>query len=257
MTIDRDDPILDACLDEVLAGKSPPDLTPQILRGWAAQNHSGAAAATHGIPVIPPHINEDSIPEPPPVMALSPWERVAATQPGEGIHVRHWDNRTKPRSQWNRTIVLAAGILGLGLAVGIIALIRFNQSQIARAPASPPVKTPEKSTAIAKSAASSAPIEQSSPIKPVEPVITPPLVQQSTPPTELAEPATILPETSIPPASTKSSSQSLAAAPPPRQYPAPSPDGQVVSFVNSELAHSWADAGVKPTPSITDAQWCR
>src|SRR4029453_12493574 len=36
MTPDRDSPLLDACLDEVLAGRSPPDLTARIVQAHAA-----------------------------------------------------------------------------------------------------------------------------------------------------------------------------------------------------------------------------
>src|SRR4029453_2084719 len=36
LTPDRDSPLLDACLDEVLAGRSPPDLTARIVQAHAA-----------------------------------------------------------------------------------------------------------------------------------------------------------------------------------------------------------------------------
>jgi len=48
MSIERDDPILDACLEEVLGGLQPPDLSAQILRAMEIRNaQAGHAPATY------------------------------------------------------------------------------------------------------------------------------------------------------------------------------------------------------------------
>jgi hypothetical protein len=49
---DRDDPILDACLSEVLGGQTPPDLSDRILAAFLAQ--SGATPAdAHSAEALP------------------------------------------------------------------------------------------------------------------------------------------------------------------------------------------------------------
>ena len=45
MNQDRDDSVLEACLDEVLGGRVPPDLTARILEAWAAQASEHAPLA--------------------------------------------------------------------------------------------------------------------------------------------------------------------------------------------------------------------
>ena len=43
MTLDQDDPILDACLAEVLGGKTPPDLSARILHALEAARLASSA----------------------------------------------------------------------------------------------------------------------------------------------------------------------------------------------------------------------
>ena len=52
MTPDRDDPLLDACLDEVLGGRRPPDLTARIMQALAER--ASANGNAHLTPVPPP-----------------------------------------------------------------------------------------------------------------------------------------------------------------------------------------------------------
>jgi hypothetical protein len=43
----------------------------------------------------------------------------------------------------------------------------------------------------------------------------------------------------------------------PPTYRDPSPDAEVISFVNAELARAWTENGVKPADPATDEEWCR
>src|SRR4051794_12406488 len=66
MNPDRDDPLLDACLDEILGGRRPPDLTTRILDAWSARHHEQGAPGQFLPSVLPG--SQDSVPEPPPVL---------------------------------------------------------------------------------------------------------------------------------------------------------------------------------------------
>src|SRR6478672_7341846 len=44
MKADRDDPILNGALEEVLGGRTPPDLTARILQAWAVQRSENGSA---------------------------------------------------------------------------------------------------------------------------------------------------------------------------------------------------------------------
>ena len=43
----------------------------------------------------------------------------------------------------------------------------------------------------------------------------------------------------------------------PPKYRDPSPDPEVISFVNASLSQAWAENGVKPADPATDEEWCR
>ncbi|MCO6457129.1 MAG: hypothetical protein J5I93_17675, partial [Pirellulaceae bacterium] len=69
MKDEAQDPILDACLDEVLGEIQPPDLTSRILAAWSARQ--AEAASQSGIPLpaagTAPAVSE---PIPPPIQKL-------------------------------------------------------------------------------------------------------------------------------------------------------------------------------------------
>src|SRR5436190_7008073 len=120
MIPDRDDPILGACLDEVLAGRSPPDLTVRILQAW--KTGDPRQADLPGPPPIlanlPPVLDDASI-----VLPLVERRRSANGR----------EHRGKPSSA-SLAIGLAACVIGLGIAVGIIPLLQSSGPQIAPSP---------------------------------------------------------------------------------------------------------------------------
>src|SRR5215471_16378965 len=83
MNLDRDDGVLDACLDEILGGRLPPDLTARILAAWTAQLGDSAEpdvldACLHEVlgGHAPPDLTvrildalETGDPEPPPILS--------------------------------------------------------------------------------------------------------------------------------------------------------------------------------------------
>jgi hypothetical protein len=49
----------------------------------------------------------------------------------------------------------------------------------------------------------------------------------------------------------------VVATAPPKRYANPTPASQIVSFVNADLTRIWDDAGIKPSPAASDADWCK
>src|SRR5262245_16237076 len=116
MDFEPDDPLLDSLLDEVLAGRTPPDLTARILQAYAARQYGEQAA------------------EPPPVLAGVPKVfEPAAANPQVQAHAKNRGQEHQPQS-WSTalTIGVAAAVIGLGITVGLVAVLRSGSQQIAR-----------------------------------------------------------------------------------------------------------------------------
>jgi hypothetical protein len=260
MTPDRDDPILDACLDEVLGGRTPPDLSPQILQALAA--HHGSTAwdveedAKPQAQFSPPDVAEQS-PEPPPVVMPALRDRggkvdmpqVALPQPT--IHrPRAADHRSR---RW--LLAVAGGLLGLAATAGIVAALRSTHSSLANNKDAG--KQPQQ-----QARHTSQPGELQKDV--ASPLVTPPkaaTVSDAEPP-QLAvtdnRPANE-PEKAAAPAPQSKPEPVIAFGPPPprKKHPAPSSEAQIVSFVNAELAKTWQEAKIKPAPPLDDAAWCQ
>src|SRR2546425_10430038 len=105
MAFEPDDPLLDSLLDEVLAGRTPPDLTTQVLQAYAARRYGEQA------------------PVPPPILAgvQQAWEQPAAN-PVVQSHAIH-NGRQRRSEQWSAawTVGIAAAVIGLGVTVGLVA----------------------------------------------------------------------------------------------------------------------------------------
>src|SRR2546423_2938216 len=115
MDFEPDDPLLDSLLDEVLAGRTPPDLTARILRAYAARRYG------------------DQTPEPPPVLAgVQKVLEQPATNPAVQRHAIH-NGRQRRTESWSTalTIGVAAAVIGVGVTIGLVALLRSNPAQVA------------------------------------------------------------------------------------------------------------------------------
>src|SRR4051812_11923407 len=81
------DPILDAALDEVLGGQTPPDLTLRILQALEQRAHhegNGSSTLKHALPIVPPPLEDDVVP-PPVTVGPMPAVRIAAAK-RSGFH---------------------------------------------------------------------------------------------------------------------------------------------------------------------------
>jgi hypothetical protein len=250
MTPESDDPLLDACLDEVLGGHAPPDLTPRIMRAWAAHGPAPEAGKAWEALAIAP--------EPPPIL-VGLQERLNGCEIRPAVELRREAlvvQRRKNQTKWI-TIALSVGIVAVGLAIGIIPLVKSQRS--------PLTKKLDGNGPKSIASAPSLPVLNPAPPTPTGPPLVAPSIVSAGP--ELARRE--LPTDSVAPMPTTndSSAQSklVDAANPPaaasksveKRYLRPSPDAEIVSFVNSELTRNWQAAGVKPAPPVTDSEWCQ
>src|SRR5262245_39275145 len=112
MNPDRDDPLLDACLDEVLAGRSPPDLTARIMQAHAASKRIDLSALPVQLPGPPiDRVLGDVVP--PPVIAGANGRAVV-----ELPSSRPLTKRKQAAGEW-QSIVVAASVLGLAAVLGL------------------------------------------------------------------------------------------------------------------------------------------
>lgn len=264
----RDDPILDVCLEQVLGGKSPPDLTARILAAWSREQ--GAPGGTEG--VQPPPVQTASplgpagtwsvvAPEPPPIVAsgtaretwIVPAERSGAGS-GRGRSTK------APGSTW-QSVALVGMVLLTGAAVGLVALNLSDKGDSRRvatgsgegssdvrtaAGGSPRTNRDGSPRATAGGANSKAPgtrrtadgLASRDGAGRRKPDVAP------TPPGgRTAEPATTQAnQNSTPP---ESPAVTLVS------------NDAVVGRINDALHRAWTTAAVMPAESATDAEWCR
>ena len=233
---DRDDPLLDACLEEVLGGVRPPDLTARIMQRLTARG----PVAGNGAPV------------PPPIIAANPQNG----RPMVEVALRRKASTAITVGRWIPAVA-AAIVLGIMLTVGVATVVNSRRQPIAK---NEPTKHGAKDHQVVTIAP--APTQNNDsivrPDKPAATAVQPRIA--SVPPT--------LPDKTQPPTSPKSapliaSSQSLAPSPteppvqPKSRFSDPSPPAEIVSFVNASLAQSWVSAGVKPSPLAPEEEWCR
>jgi hypothetical protein len=225
------DPILDACLEEILGGQSPPDLSASILE---------AVAESGSQPVVtPPSAGTAET-------AGSSLLQTAVESAACSDTTRKMTRPAASRSRtWSQTAIITS-VLTIGACLGLIA-IKFL-----------PPTNPESDAPVAKNTKKSstqdptgkAPDTQNSQESPKPPTIadkTPSQPQESTPSTPFDNEAGPV----RPPEVASSGDNSSATRIEPFENKA------IIKFVNHELSTSWQAASLSPSPTATDAEWCR
>jgi hypothetical protein len=261
MIEEADDPILDALLDEVLADRRPPDLAAQIMRAWgtaSVEDQTGNELAVGtGTPVR--GIDSAPTPEPPPILhGIRPALVTVDGLQGAGSARRATRQRSKPEPLFAvLAISAAAAAIGLGLSIWIGSWPRPAGPQIAEKRNEAPPRVSVSKRSVAKRDAQPANKKGQPPVAP-QPVEPARLVQEALPPADSSAANDLTaPPQSAPPQIANSAPGSGSAAASKMQRQEPSPDAQVVSFVNAELTRVWKEAGVKPSAAASDADWCR
>ena len=244
MSDDRD-PILDACLDEFLAGRRPPDLTARILQAHAARGTTGSRLGVDS--VLP-------LPGPPVVVASSNGRLLDATpangQPVVSIRASGTVPRVPHRNSAN--VLPIAMIAASLLAVAALAAVAYVASQKPQIANNNPKPGKPANQAVAGN--NTPPKHQTKPAidtPPVKSIDKPQVVQTpSTAGNSGGNTGNHVVDNGTPPP------KAVIPVPTPA-YGDPSPHAEVVSFVNSELSQAWVEANVKPADPATDSEWCR
>jgi len=257
MPSDHDDPLIDSLLDEVVGGRTPPDLSSKIMLAWS----EGPSASAERAEAWPPnaalplaaHGADVSAPEPPPIIAaLSQVTETAGSDAivefsgGPAIH-RGRSNRSSQHFLTAAGLAVVAAVVLMGLAIAVVA----NRPRQGDRAGAPTVVIAPKAPGIHK-ASPSTPATVPAP----DAIAATPDVRQS-PRVESPTPANAPIERPTERAVADNSTPAAVAPPIERRYLRPSADREIVSFVNAELTRTWQQAGVKPTPAVSDAEWCQ
>jgi hypothetical protein len=232
MTPDRDDHLLDACLDEVLAGRSPPDLSARIMQAYAARR------------AVDPAVLPGDLPGP---AVGAGWQPPAAANGHPVVElpqIRSNLRRKAGASEW-QSVLIAASVVGIGLLIGL----GWYASRAPQVAKTEPAEASPSDRAIANATPQA--------VRPDSPLPSTAAKDSSS-----ARPSG--PDLALSPQIAATDTPSISSAPlpavavaPARTYPAAAPDAEVISFVNSSLSHAWTASGVTPSPAATDAEWCR
>lgn len=165
MNPDRDDTLLDACLDEVLAGRTPPDLSARILQAWAARGpkvssskKNGAAtfdaagfdaasfdnmvgSALSSDPIAPPLVAPPVTVVPasvvPPTVIphlVSPASvslEASGAASADLIRVRAGRSRSRKSSSYAPLLALSASLLVVAVSIGVWSISQTPREQLA------------------------------------------------------------------------------------------------------------------------------
>ncbi|QDU27883.1 hypothetical protein ETAA8_29740 [Anatilimnocola aggregata] len=271
MTPDRDDHLLDGCLDEVLGGRTPPDLTARIMQAWAMRRQSGVEGNLHelnghlpqlpGPPIetlpleiapreitaqsaVPTAVVRAITPPPPPASDFAPVRRATVHRPRSRTAAWPW--------------FAAACLAGIGAAVAL-----FTSSEWNTGPGPVVVKPQPKPSVpngvaqnhnvpapvIATKPAPKLPSKKDDTFKPA------PQIVEAMPDKRPLRPAPVpgeLPQEKQPPVAAVNVHELVN-----KTYDRAISDAEVVSFINTSLTQSWKDNNVQPSPAASDEEWCR
>jgi len=225
MTPDRDDPIIDVCLEEVLGDATPPDLTSRIMQAWAVRSGAAPAGGQGSVAPIPPMAEpplSDSPPvEAPPVSAAAaapvapPLQGAAVQLPADGSRARVDGGAFR----W-AVVAAAACVMLAACLMGVIAWKLTHPTEPIVAGGDPvedvagdeKKDTPKDDTAVADAGAD----DSKAPKDPPAPGGAIRVVPQGG-----------------------------------------SPRKVVIAAVNGDVRRRWAAAGVEPSPPAGDYEFCR
>ena len=222
--------------------------------GAAAGLDLGDAWPPQASPTLPMASQETLAPEPPPIIAaISQATDATATQP---LFSLPGGRTTRPARQQYRsqrlTVTVSLAVVAAVVLVGLTIFVAFNRSAPVDHSGQPTLATIPK-----------APLDHKTSATITEPIVSAletKIATNNVTPTPSVETPAPQPQNAERPAerAVVDNSPPPAVTPPiERRYPRPSPDREIVSFVNAELTRGWQEAGVKPTPAVSDAEWCQ
>jgi hypothetical protein len=231
MSQEPDDRILEACLEELLGGQTPPDLTERILNRVAAHESSQAAP----LPVVVPSFTGTS------------------------------HRRRRSAIIWLAMATAASLLIAMaGLQTD---WFRGNMPpkpvadaprQLAPQSEAPPVQPPGNAAKKPTDAIVDKPQTPPEPASQIAGGSGQPSSSAADPPTSMkkpAQPAASDLATTEPP---KPAAVAEQASPiEPKSSTASRSDEEIIASINAAIRHRWRDEGIKPAAAAGDAEWCR
>jgi hypothetical protein len=239
MNREHDDRILEACLEELLGGQTPPDLTERIMQRVARQDDHEAL----------PQANEN---------VSAPLRPIATPQPNTFVSAR---SRRPTVFAWV-AVGLAASLL---LAVAALQGNRKDPDGQAEPIAQAP-RPRVKAHPLAPSEAPKANLNSNQPMEGHE-AVSP--ASASTPAADVPSEMPVAPQ---PPARQiePAAPAEVLATSTPKQPAAPEQesskdslstasraDAQIIASINEAIRRRWREEGIKPALAASDAEWCR
>jgi hypothetical protein len=247
MISDRDDRILEACLEELLGGAAPPDLSQSILSRATANNQRS--------PVAPIPLSDSAA-------------RPATTTRDASVGPSHAPVARVARPAWNRPMWLSAAVAA-GLLVSIAGYSGYwsyrASRQAERAAKKMNIELHEETSKELKKFFEAHKRQRT----PVTGDDHPAVAASSA----IENPVPLSPMTSDEPKPYKPTPESIATTnttpPTPGEAVAPSErpvrttprssrtDEQIVAGINEQIRRRWQEEGIKPAAGATDAEWVR
>jgi len=244
------DPILDACLEEILGGHTPPDLSDSILENWQRLDSvaspeetvtdSSETNAVVSPPIASSPLTRDVL-DLPVQRAIASGSSTDQQQPVPALNPSRIPSRAP---SWSRAATLVS-ILTIGACLGLIAIKVFPPQQ-SGTPANTVAENTRKSLpAAADSSERSQSPDKKDSTKETSALTTnnkkPATVTAGSPADGFKEPQ------AVPNSSDTASGTRVEAA-----------DNQaIIQFVNQALSDSWQAQKLSPSPRATDTEWCR
>ncbi len=224
--IDPKERILDACLDEVLGGQNPPNLTDRVLRSLAEASVTDADRGPNQAVVEPP-------------VQLPP------TVANVGLKSKRM-RRSATRRLWVNIAGVAA-MLVVGVTVGLMAVRMAGFGDPRIADHGPTVDQPGETEKVADTVPDSddrtpfgqPKVRQRGPLRVVDDSATIPATGPLPVPKEDVVTLPVFDPATRPKAS------------------APMPDAEMVALINQSLKQQWNEAGVAPARKVSREDWCR
>jgi hypothetical protein len=281
----RDEHLLDGCLDEVLGARTPPDLTARIMQAWAMRRQSGVESDVSLPPLPGPPV--ETLPleiaplstavvravEPVPAVGSNgsyPQAVTASTQAasknGEFAPVRTKSTLRSRRSASTWPWWAAATcVAGLGIALAIAANSQPNKPGPIAKPGKTDVVKPG-TNGLAQNGNNTVPVKPTA-----KPGSLPGVPGNTVQPNNRGNGNSQIAKGNNGPKPMRPGVIPPLVSPEIRQ-PKPAPnvhelvekkydqaisDAEMVSYINATLAASWKENKVQPSPAASDEEWCR
>lgn len=249
------DRILEVCLEELLSGQAPPDLTDRVIR--AAEARRASANGAHGqrsVAVSPPPAGAGqaaggggSTHAPGVAAPTTPVRPLVAVDAPTSVAARLQRRRRSYLPLALIAVVAASIVVAVGIAwntFGDKGAPLANTPSAPKAPGQPP-RVADKTPADGENPSEAAPrVVDGGPADPemddseMNPGGEGPIIHRIRP--------------SV--ADTDAVENGSSGSPPPTLN---TPDSEVVAFINEQIRDAWKAAAVSPSPVAEDTEWCR